>query len=227
MSRVRERARLSLPPAFLPTLALALVSAAFSGQADSLGRGDLYKFTDEGGVPRLTNLPYLDSRYKLAYPAKHEPMIVPAPRVPRREDIARYTPFIEAAARKNGLDPLLLHAVIRAESGYNAQALSVKGASGLMQLLPATAKRYGVTDLFDPRQNIEAGAKYLKDLLELFENNLELALAGYNAGEGSVIRAGKKVPNYRETLAYVPKVLEFYRAARDNDNWAPKSVPGG
>jgi soluble lytic murein transglycosylase-like protein len=154
-------------------------------------------------------------------------MIVPAPRVPRREDIARYTPVIEAAARKNGLDPLLLHAVIRAESGYNAQALSGKGASGLMQLLPATAKRYGVTDLFDPRQNIEAGAKYLKDLLELFENNLELALAGYNAGEGSVIRAGKKVPNYRETLAYVPKVLEFYRAARDNDNWAPKSVPGG
>ena len=214
MSRVRDCARVSLP-----ALALALVSAAFSGQADSPRRGNLYKFTDEAGVPRLTNLPYLDSRYKLAYPAKREPMIVPAPRVPRREDVLRYTPIIDEAARKNGLDPLLLHAVIRAESGYNAAALSVKGASGLMQLLPVTAKRYGVKDLFDPRENIEAGAKYLKDLLVLFENNIELALAGYNAGEGSVIRAGHKVPNYRETLAYVPRVLEFYRASRDNDAW--------
>ncbi|HXR57800.1 MAG TPA: lytic transglycosylase domain-containing protein [Burkholderiales bacterium] len=214
MSRSRECARASLP-----AIALALVSAAFSGQADSQRRGDLYKFTDEAGVPRLTNLPYLDSRYKLAYPARREPMVVAAPRVPRREDIARYTPIIEAAARKAGVDPLLLHAVIRAESGYNAAALSVKGASGLMQLLPVTAKRYGVKDLFDPRENVEAGARYLKDLLGLFDNNLELAIAGYNAGEGSVMRAGNKVPNYRETLAYVPKVLEFYRAARDSDAW--------
>lgn len=214
MAKLRELARASLP-----ALALMLVSAAFSGQADSPRRDSLYKFTDEGGVPRLTNLPYLDSRYKLAYPARREAMIVPAPRVPRREDIARFTPIIEAAARRNGVDPFLLHAVIRAESGYNAAALSVKGASGLMQLLPVTAKRYGVTDLFDPRQNVEAGAKYLKDLMELFENNLELALAGYNAGEGSVMRAGNKVPNYRETLAYVPKVLEFYRAARNSDAW--------
>ena len=213
MSRARSSAR-----AFLPTLALTLVSAAFSGQADSPRRGDLYKFEDEG-VPRLTNLPYLDTRYKLAYPARREAMVVPAPRVPRKEDVARYTPIIEAAARRNGVDPLLLHAIIRAESGYNPGALSVKGASGLMQLLPVTAKRYGVTDLFDPRQNIEAGAKYLKDLLGMFDNNLELAIAGYNAGEGSVIRAGNKVPNFRETLAYVPKVLAFYRAARDADTW--------
>ena len=219
MTRLRELARASLPAAFLPAFALALVSAAFSGQADGPRRDRLYRFTDEGGVPRLTNLPYLDSRYKLAYPGKHEPMIVPAPRVPRRADVARYTPVIDAAARKNGLDPLLLHAIVRAESGYNAAALSVKGASGLMQLLPVTAKRYGVTDLFDPRQNVEAGARYLKDLLGLFDNDLELAIAGYNAGEGSVIRAGKKVPNFRETLAYVPKVLELYRAAKNSDAW--------
>ena len=85
--------------------------------------------------------------------------------------------------------------------------------------LPHLDKRYGVKDLFDPRDNVAGGAKYLRDLLELFENNLELALAGYNAGEGSVIRAGHRIPNYRETLAYVPKVLDFYRAARNTDAW--------
>jgi soluble lytic murein transglycosylase-like protein len=198
----------------LPALALGLLSAAFSGQADSPRRDRLYRFTDQDGVLRLSNLPHLDTRYTLAYPGKTEPMVVPANRAPRREDVARFAPLIEEAARKNGLDPQLLHAVIRAESGYNPKALSVKGASGLMQLLPVTGKRYGVADLFDPRENIEGGAKYLRDLMGLFENNLELALAGYNAGEGSVIRAGRKVPNYKETLAYVPKVLDFYRAMK-------------
>jgi soluble lytic murein transglycosylase-like protein len=213
LRRAREWAR-----AALPALALTLVSAGLSS-ADSPRRGSLYKFTDPQGTVSLTNLPYLDKRYELAYPAKREPMIVPAPKVPRREDIARFTPMIEEAARDNGLDPLLLHAVIRAESGYNPNALSVKGASGLMQLLPMTARRYGVNDIFDPRDNVRGGAKYLKDLLALFENNLELALAGYNAGEGSVIRAGKRVPNYRETLSYVPGVLAFYRAAQSGDGW--------
>src|SRR5258706_1896009 len=204
--------------AALPAMALGLLSATFS-QADNARRGKLYRFTDQGGIVSLSNLPHLDKRYELAYPGKPEAMIVPAPRNPRREDIARFTPLIEDAARSNGLDPLLLHAVIRAESGYNPNALSVNGASGLMQLLPVTGKRYGVKDLFDPRDNIAGGAKYLRDLLELFENNLELALAGYNAGEGSVIRAGHRIPNYRETLAYVPKVLDFYRAARNTDAW--------
>lgn len=206
--------------AALPALALTLLSAGFS-EADNVRRDRLYQFTDSQGVLSLSNLPHLDKRYELAYPGKQEPMIVPAPRQPRREDVARFTPLIEEAARLNGLDPLLLHAVVRAESGYNPNALSVKGASGLMQLLPVTAKRYGVKDIFDPRENLQGGAKYLKDLLELFEHNLELALAGYNAGEGSVIRAGKRVPNFRETLAYVPKVLDFYRAARNSDAHAP------
>lgn len=214
MSFLRECRR-----AALPALALTLLSAGFSS-ADNARRQSLYKFTDSQGTVSLTNLPYLDKRYELAYPGKREPMIVPAFKAPRREDVARFAPLIEQAARDNGLDPLLLHAVIRAESGYNPNALSVKGASGLMQLLPVTGKRYGVKDLFDPRENVRGGAKYLKDLLALFENDLELALAGYNAGEGSVIRAGKKIPNFRETLAYVPKVLEFYRAAQQSgDAW--------
>jgi soluble lytic murein transglycosylase-like protein len=215
VTNLREAAR-----AALAALALTVLSAPISDADQAAGaRGEarrdrLYQFTDQQGVLSLSNLPHLDKRYQLAYPGKPEPMIVPAPRNPRREDIARFTPLIEAAARKNQVDPFLLHAVIRAESGYNPNALSVKGASGLMQLMPATARRYGVKDIFDPRENIEGGTRYLKDLLELFQNNLELALAGYNAGEGSVLRAGSRIPNYRETLAYVPKVLEFYRSAR-------------
>ena len=213
MNILRECAR-----GALPALALTLVSATFS-QADSARRDRMYRFTDQNGVLSLSNLPHLDKRYSLVYPAKPEPMVVPANRSPRKEDVARFAPIIEEAARDNGIDPFLLHAIIRAESGYNPNALSVKGAVGLMQLLPITAKRYGVKDLYDPRDNIRGGAKYLKDLMELFENNVELALAGYNAGEGSVMRAGKRIPNYRETLSYVPKVLDFYRAARNTEAW--------
>jgi len=131
----------------------------------------------------------------------------------RAEEIARLRPIIERAARRHGLDPLLLHAVIRAESGYDANAQSARGAVGLMQLLPATARRYGADDLLDPRKNVDAGARYLRHLLALFEDDLELALAGYNAGESAVLRAGRRVPDYPQTLAYVPKVLGFYRAA--------------
>src|SRR6185295_10750786 len=108
--------------------------------------------------------------------------------------------------------PKLVHAVIRAESGYNTNAVSSKGAIGLMQLIPATAQRYGVQDSYDPTQNIQGGTRYLRDLMKMFNGNLELAIAGYNAGENAVIRAGNRVPPYPETLAYVPKVLGFYRS---------------
>lgn len=173
---------------------------------------NIYSFTDESGVVHFTNLPHLDKRYKLIYKGKGGGMTVAAFSTPSAADIARYSPWINIAARINGLDPGLLHAVIRAESGYNPKALSIKGAGGLMQLIPGTASRYGVIDIYDPMQNINAGARYLKDLLTMFNNNTELALAGYNAGENAVIRAGNRVPNYPETLAYVPKVIGFYRA---------------
>jgi soluble lytic murein transglycosylase-like protein len=101
--------------------------------------------------------------------------------------------------------------VISVESRYNVKAVSKKGASGLMQLMPETAKRYGVADIFDPLQNIRAGAQYLRDLLKMFNNDMRLALAAYNAGENAVVRHGSKIPPYRETTAYVPKVLAFYK----------------
>lgn len=111
-----------------------------------------------------------------------------------------------------GLDPNLIHAVIWAESRCNVRARSAKGAQGLMQLMPATAREYGVTDAYDPAQNIAAGARYLRDLLQLFSGNLELALAAYNAGPRSVMDARMQVPPFRETRAYVPAVLGRLRA---------------
>lgn len=101
----------------------------------------------------------------------------------------------------------LLHAVIAVESGYDALAVSPKGAQGLMQLMPETAQRFGVADPFDPRDNVRGGALYLKWLLDLFGGDLQLAVAGYNAGENAVIRAGYRIPPYAETQRFVPRVM--------------------
>jgi len=122
-----------------------------------------------------------------------------------------FVPWVDEAARRNQLDPRLLHAVIAAESAYNPKARSPKGAQGIMQLMPATARRYGVRDSFDAKQNIAGGARYLADLMRMFKNDTRLALAAYNAGEYAVWRFGGKIPPYRETQAYVPRVLDFYR----------------
>jgi soluble lytic murein transglycosylase-like protein len=118
---------------------------------------------------------------------------------------------VDEAARTAEVDAALVHAVIAVESRYNPKAISKKGASGLMQLMPDTAKRYGVADVFDPAQNIRAGALYLRDLLRMFDKDLKLALAAYNAGEHVVARYGNRIPPYRETEAYVPKVLAYYK----------------
>ena len=119
--------------------------------------------------------------------------------------------MIEEVAHEYHLDPQLLHAVIKVESGYDPRALSPKGARGLMQLMPDTARRFGASDAFDPRENVQAGARYLVWLLDLFKGDIALALAGYNAGEQAVIRAGYRLPDYPETRNYVPKVLRQYQ----------------
>jgi soluble lytic murein transglycosylase-like protein len=117
-----------------------------------------------------------------------------------------------ANARRYRLAPGLIHAVIRAESSYNPAATSPAGAQGLMQLMPGTAARYGVADSFDPVENVRGGAAYLRDLLDMFDQDLRLALAGYNAGEGAVLKHGRQIPPYAETQDYVRKVLDFFRA---------------
>jgi soluble lytic murein transglycosylase-like protein len=117
--------------------------------------------------------------------------------------------LVREAAARHQVDPALVRAVIETESNWNPSAISRKGALGLMQLVPSTAQRFGVNDAFSPKQNVDAGVRYLKTLLERYNGNLDLALAAYNAGEGAVDRA-HGVPAYRETRNYVLKVQEAY-----------------
>jgi soluble lytic murein transglycosylase-like protein len=199
----------------LPILSVASLLAATSFCSLD-ARADIYSFKDERGVVHFTNIRGLDPRYKLI---RREGGTAAMPRstrayMPTEADIRRYQGIVEAAAKNHGVDTALVHAVITAESGYNPRALSPKGASGLMQLMPDTARRYGVQNIFDPTENVHGGVRYLKDLLAMFNGNMELAVAGYNAGENAVIRAGHKVPPYAETIDYVPKVIDYYRKFR-------------
>ena len=201
---VRQAATLLLAGIFLsPLFCSSLVSA------------NIYSFKDDTGIVHFSNLPHLDKRYKLVYRIPVSMQSRPnawSPNGPKAVDISKLVPIIDDAARLHGLDPKLIHAVIRAESGYNAGAMSPKGAVGLMQLIPSTAQRYGVNNIHDPTENIFGGARYLRDLLKMFNGDMELALAGYNAGENAVIRAGNRIPPYPETMAYVPKVMSFYKS---------------
>jgi len=132
----------------------------------------------------------------------------------------------DAAARHN-MDPALVKAVISTESGWNSQAVSRKGAVGLMQLVPGTAQRFGVSNSFDPAQNVEGGTTYLRSLLDRYNGDLNKSLAAYNAGEGAVDRSGG-VPAYRETQRYVQKVQDAYfrpGSGRNSSLWTPPRIP--
>jgi soluble lytic murein transglycosylase-like protein len=178
------------------------------GIADA--RADIFTFTDDSGIPQFSDV-RSDPRYKLFL---HVQQDVDAPQSAqsinsRKREI--YSGEIRRAASLYHLDERLLHAVIAAESGYSARIVSSKGAMGLMQLMPETARRYKVTNSFDPAQNIDAGAQYLSSLLAQFDNNIPLALAAYNAGENNVRKYGGRIPPFPETLVYVPKVMNLYR----------------
>jgi soluble lytic murein transglycosylase-like protein len=187
-------------------LAVLLVAAA-----GGLARADIYSFVDSAGVTHFTNVP-VDGRYRLllATPPKERE---PTGRVANwLAKSAEFDHFIEQAARSHAVRPELVRAVIVVESAFNPNAVSNRGAVGLMQLRPATARRYGVANAFDPEQNIKAGVHYLRDLLTRYGNNLELTLAAYNAGEDAVERYGHSVPPFAETQHYVPTVLRIYRS---------------
>jgi hypothetical protein len=122
--------------------------------------------------------------------------------------------FIVESGKRNSVDPVLLYSIMHQESTFKQGAISPKGARGLMQLMPPTARRFGVTDIFNPKQNIEGGARYVRFLLDLFKD-VNLALAGYNAGEGAVMKYGYRVPPYRETQEYVRRISTRYNLIRD------------
>jgi soluble lytic murein transglycosylase-like protein len=123
--------------------------------------------------------------------------------------------YLIDSGNRNGIDPLLLYSVMHQESSFKSYAVSPKGARGLMQLMPPTARRFGVTNIFDPRQNIEGGARYLRFLTDRFNGELSLVLAGYNAGEGAVEKYGWRIPPYAETQEYVRRISRRYSVIQD------------
>lgn len=177
-------------------------------------QADIFVFTDDSGIPHFSDV-QSDARYRLFMHTERTAVAdeVSVPVVNNRNR-AIFTAEIKRAAAFFQLDEALLHAVIAAESGYNSRIVSKKGAVGLMQLMPGTARRYNVSNSFDPAQNIHAGAQYLSSLLAQFDNNMQLALAAYNAGENNVRKYGGRIPPFPETLAYVPRVMGLYRGYR-------------
>src|ERR1700741_4006759 len=193
------RARSTLPRTVMLTVA-ALGSVAHA---------DIYRFVDEAGVVHFSNVPS-DARYALY-------MVTPVARDAQRaagslQRAAEYDPAIRRAAHAAAVRPELVRAVIAVESAFKPDAVSKRGAVGLMQLKPETARRYGVANSFDPEQNILGGARYLRDLLVRYGNDLELTLAAYNAGEEAIERYGRAVPPFSETRRSVLAVVRLYRS---------------
>lgn len=178
-------------------------------------RADIFSFTDEHGVTHFTNVPS-DARFQVL--VKSAPAMSEAGARISAAMLARSAEFdgiIDRAAAQTSVEASLLRAVIVVESAFDPDAVSRRGARGLMQLMPATAKAYGAKNVDDPTQNVHAGARYLRDLIERYDNDLELVLAAYNAGEAAVERHGRKVPPFAETRDYVPRVLRVYRSLRE------------
>ncbi len=189
----------------------------------AFARADIYAFTDADGVRHFTNIKPTDVRFKriiksretepgFHFPSTAHPAgLVVASAQPRS---TAYDGLVRQAASAYQMDEALVRAVIHTESDFNPSAVSPKGASGLMQLMPDTASRYGVRDIFDPVENVYAGVHYLHDLKQMFNGNTQLAVAAYNAGENAVLRYGG-IPPYTETINYVSRVTNLrgrYRA---------------
>jgi hypothetical protein len=183
--------------------------------------GFFYKYQDGANHVVYTDKPRPDMRLvskmqvtvppqSISTPTFSNTAFSPPPKLYSNPNKAQFNHLIAKAAAKHQVDEKLVHAVIQTESAYRADAISSAGAVGLMQLMPATASRFGVMDSNNPEQNIDGGTRYLKHLLEIFSNNLDLAIAAYNAGENSILRHNNSIPPYPETQNYVKQVLAIY-----------------
>src|SRR5277367_4724239 len=190
-----------LKPAFLTATLLLTSTVAAHPQ--------IYTYMDANGMRHYTDVPD-NSRYRLLVMSpqdrtvsgdRYDAMLL--------AKAGQYDSIIEKAAISASVEPNLLRAVIVVESGFNSRAVSKRGAMGLMQLMPATATRFGASNPYDPRENVHAGARYLKFLIDRFGQDIRLALAEYNAGEEAVDRNGGQIPPFTETMAYVPRVLKI------------------
>ncbi len=196
-------------------LRLAILLASLLTASSAAANAKIYTFLDAQGQRHYTDVPD-NNRYRLLVLSPQDRTVSGD-----RYDVqllaraTRYDAIIEHAAISAALEPNLLRAVIVVESGFNSRAVSKRGAVGLMQLMPATASRYGVSNPFDARQNVHGGARYLKFLIERFGHDVRLALAAYNAGEDAVVRNGGQIPPFSETMAYVPRVLKIYKMLAD------------
>jgi Transglycosylase SLT domain len=232
----------------LPRLTWPLLVMALAAFHVAPARADMWTYVDGQGIAHFSAT-QLDDRYELffrggesfnagkaeaglAASASQAVATAPAKLLAYFEVSPGYKAvkqLLREASATHGIDYELLQALIATESGFNTQAVSPKGAVGLMQLIPPTAARYGVKadkhaqvekKLTDPKTNIGAGSRYLSDLIKLFPGQIELAIAAYNAGEGAVQRAGNKIPNYPETRNYVKTVMQLYNHLK------PAAVPG-
>ncbi|MGE1176667.1 lytic transglycosylase domain-containing protein [Pseudomonas sp. BW7P1] len=175
-----------------------------------VAQADVFVSVDAKGSYVLSNVHRPGRTYERVIREADAPL-VSLDRQPQLIANQPYAELVSAAASANQLPEALLHAVIKSESNYNPGATSPKGAGGLMQLMPDTARELGVKDVYDPKANIQGGAKYLKRLMTLFNNDIALAVAAYNAGPDAVLSRGRVIPPFAETRRYVPSVLRQYR----------------
>ena len=172
------------------------------------GHASVYGYIDESGTYHFTNMVPVGKNFRVIISDKIKSIVV------KNIDNTSYDDIIMQHATMHGIDPLLVKAVMKTESNFNPRAVSNKGAQGLMQLMPDTARFVNVTDPFDPEDNIKGGTRYLKYLDDIFAGNIELILAAYNAGPGRVIEYNMNVPPYEETKTYVQRVKSYYYKLR-------------
>lgn len=209
------------------TITIAVFSAIFTASA----LATIYTFVDGDGVVHFSNVPtdpqyepvVREKRPRLSASTGDSRVLIPAAAGAWDPDPDYYDEMIRQAANRYHVDPRLVKSVIRAESNFNYLAVSRRGALGLMQLMPGTADDMQVFDPFDPEDNITGGTRYLRKMLGLFNGNVRLALAAYNAGPNKIIELGR-VPQYKETINYIRKVQYFYKeykqASSPSKRWA-------